>query len=125
MPLDEVAIRMPISEIDKMKMLNNNVLIEVFDTRNEIGGIKMIITQDNPFVPESGMVYKKPDSEVCFNVGDCVIIEKYKGRRVYATDENRQFILMDASHVLAIAVSDDVLQNADNETAQRTLEYGA
>lgn len=123
MPLDEVSIRTSIDKINNMKMINNNVLVEVFDTRGEVNGIKILITQDNPFVPDRGIVCKKPDNVTCFNIGDCVIIEKYRGRRVYS-DNDRQFLLLDASHILAVVEPEeaDLVKYADNGSSQQTLQ---
>lgn len=99
MALDEVYIHLTMDKINKMKMMPNHVLIEVFDTRDKVGDIYVPITRDNPFIPDRGIVFKVC-SDVCFDVGDYVIIERYKGKRVFS-DNNRQFILLDKSYVLA------------------------
>lgn len=99
MSLDEVHVHLSMDEIDRMKMMSNHVLVEVFDTRSKVGDIYVPITEDNPFIPDRGVVFKVC-SDVCFDVGDCVIIERYKGKRVFS-DNGRQFILLDKSYVLA------------------------
>lgn len=99
MALDEVHIHLTMDKINGMKMMSNRVLVEVFDTRNKISNIFIPITEDNPFIPDRGVVFKVC-SDACFNIGDCVIIERYKGKRVFS-DDNRQFILLDKSYVLA------------------------
>lgn len=99
----DIHFHMDISEVDKLSMVENKVLIEVFDKRNiSDGGIILPVSNDDPFVPDRGIVYKKPDGITCFNVGDYVIIEKYKGKRIFANGTDRQFILLDASYVLSI-----------------------
>lgn len=99
MALDEVHIHLTMDEINRMKMMPNRVLVEVFDTRSKVGDIYVPITEDNPFIPDRGVIFKVC-SDVCFDTGDYVIIEKYKGKRIFS-DDNRQFILLDKSYVLA------------------------
>ena len=103
-----MAIDLPIhyetmSVLEKTKMLNNKVLVEVFDNRGTTeSNIKVPITIDNPFGPEDGIIYNKPDSITDFNIGNRVVFTKYKGTRIYVAEGNRQFLLMDAGHILAI-----------------------
>lgn len=99
MALDEIHFHMDMEEISKMKMLNNNVLVEVFDNRGKVGSVIVPITSENPFIPDRGIAFKTSDN-TCFDVGDHVIIEKYKGRRVFS-DDGRQFILLNLNHVIA------------------------
>ena len=103
MPLDVHIHYSDMSIIDKMKMLNNKVLVEVFDNRDTTEhGIKLPITRDNPFVPDKGIVYKLDPNITDFSKSDKVVIMKYKGTRIYSDEDNRQFLLLDAEHVVAV-----------------------
>lgn len=103
MPMDLPCHYHDMQIIDKMSMVNNLVLIEVFDNRDMTqSGIKIPITSENPFVPEWGIVYKMPNNITEFKVGDKVAIQKYKGTRFYSDIDNRQFLMLDASYILAI-----------------------
>lgn len=105
--LDEVAIKIKESDLSKLKVLNDSVLVEVFDNRREQNGVFIPITEDNPFIPDRGVVKRVAETVACVKPDDCVIIERYKGRRVY-TDANRQFILLNVGHVLAKCEPEDV-----------------
>lgn len=99
--LDEVAVKIKESELLGIRLLNNNVLVEVFDNRKKQNDILIPITEDNPFIPDRGVVQSIAENVTCINPNDCVILEKYKGRRVYTCDTGRQFILLNVGYILA------------------------
>lgn len=104
MGLDTCLRYNSIDILENIEMINNKVLVEVFDNRAKTeSGIDLPITIDNPFIPYKGIVFKKPALLKGFKTGDEVIIEKYKGVRIFVgVIEVRQFILLDASYVLAV-----------------------
>lgn len=99
MAMDEAFIRLSEEKLDSLELINNQVLVEVFDDRGEVNGIKVPITIDNPFIPFKGIVVKVAPSVSCISPGEYVIIEQYKGKRVFVGQ--RQFILMHKDHVIA------------------------
>ena len=120
----DIHIHLPIGEIEKLSMINNKVLIEVFDTRNRTkSGIELPITEDNPFIPDRGVIFSVPKDTFCFDVGDCVIISPYKGKRILSYDK-RQFILLDLEYILCKIVddADSLLSYADLEANQPLLQ---
>ena len=88
-------------QLETLRTRNNKVLIEIFDKRGKTeSGIIVPITSENVFVPSEGIVVKIPDGVTDIKVGDKVMFEKYKGTRMVC--ENRQFLLLDFSYILAI-----------------------
>lgn len=104
MALDEARIYLSNHKLESLKPTGRRVMVEVFDDRGEVNGIAVPITDDNPFIPFKGVIFKVADDVDGLVRGDCVIIEQYKGKRVFVG--KRQFILMSVEHVLAKIVED-------------------
>ena len=100
MPIDSYY-HVSVATLEHLKLKSNKILIEVFDNRGMTeNGLIVPITVDNVFVPTEGTVFKIGSKVDNINVGDKVFFEKYKGTRFFC--DERQFLLMDASYVLAI-----------------------
>lgn len=90
-------------DLDKpVRLLNDNVLIETFDTRAYQNGVYVPITEMNTFVPFWGTVIAVCDDEQTLKTGDNVIFEKYKGERFISPDKKRTFLMIKRSMVLAV-----------------------
>ena len=90
-------------DIEKSTMLKSNVLVEVFNKKNQsASGIVIGINDNNAFIPDRGIVVN-----VCakgniydLKVGDKVVIKKYSGVKM-TNEKNQTFILMNVKDVIA------------------------
>lgn len=91
--------------MNKIKPTGLNVLIEIFDCRDESrGGVSLIVTNQDPLLPDRGICIEKSDAIDVISVGDKILFEKYQG--VKLEEDGRKFVLIDLRYCQAILPED-------------------
>ena len=90
-------------DMEKITMLKCNVLVEVFNKKNQSeSGIVIGTNDNNAFIPDKGIVVNVCSKGNIYDlkVGDKVVIKKYSGIKM-TNERNQTFTLMNVKDVIA------------------------
>lgn len=106
-----------------MKLLKGKVLIQVFDERNKTkSGILMPVTDNNPLIPDRGIIVNVNKESESLQVGDKVLFVRYQGHK-FQDDELNKYLLMDEKYVLVKLDEDADVSIRQGQFGYTPLEY--
>lgn len=89
-------------EFDTLRPVGGQVLIELKDDRRVSKGGVLLVNHLNPLVPDKGIVIGIGDDVDDIEVEQKIIFEKYMGRKVYVGPKEKEYLLLNQDHIMAI-----------------------